>query len=99
MEKKEYITTSQLITLAKKHSGLTKEVLTDSLHALLAAVSESVDAGNIVSIDSFGRFDTRLEKEHVVIPPPPHNRPITVPERKVVRFKAYQNFLTYYMKY
>ena len=46
MEKKEYITTSQLITLAKKHSGLTKEVLTDSLHALLAAVSESVDAGN-----------------------------------------------------
>ena len=52
MEKKEYITTSQLITLAKKHSGLTKEVLTDSLHALLAAVSESVDAGNIVSIVS-----------------------------------------------
>ena len=99
MEKKEYVTTSQLITLAKKHSGLTKEVLTDSLHALLAAVSESVDAGNIVAIDSFGRFDTRLEKEHVVIPPPPHNRPITVPERKVVRFKAYQNFLTYYMKY
>ena len=61
MEKKEYITTSQLITLAKKHSGLTKEVLTDSLHALLAAVSESVDAGNIVSIDSFGRFDTPFQ--------------------------------------
>ena len=99
MEKKEYITTSQLITLAKKHSGLTKEVLTDSLHALLAAVSESVDAGNIVSIDRFGRFDTRLEREHLVTPPPPHNTPVMVPQRKVVRFKAYQNFLTYYMKY
>lgn len=99
MEKKEYITTGQLIMLAKKHSGLSKEVLTDSLHALLAAVSESVDAGNIVSIDSFGRFDTRLEREHLVTPPPPHNTPVMVPQRNVVRFKAYQNFLTYYMKY
>jgi|GEM_PF-513083 len=99
MEKKDCVTTSQLITLAKKHSGLTKEVLTDSLHALLAAVSESVDAGKIVTIDSFGKFDTRMEKEHTVTPPPPYNTPVIVPEHKVVRFKAYQNFLTYYMKY
>lgn len=99
MNKENLVTTKQLITLAKKHSGLSKEVLTDSIHALLAAVSESVDAGKTVSIESFGRFDTRIEKAHTVTPPPPHNIPITVPERKVVRFKAFQNFFTYYMKY
>lgn len=99
MKKENYVTTNQLITLAKKHSGLSKEVLTDSLHALLAAVSESVDAGKTVTIESFGRFDTRLEKEHTVTPPPPHNQPVIIPDRKVVRFKAFQNFLTYYMKY
>jgi nucleoid DNA-binding protein len=99
MKKENYVTTSQLITLAKKHSGLSKEVLSDSLHALLAAVTECVDDGKIVTIDSFGRFDTRLEKEHTVTPPPPHNMPVTIPAHKVVRFKAYQNFLTYYMKY
>ena len=97
--KENIVTTGQLISTARKHSGLSRELLTDSLHALLAALTESVDAGKTVTIESFGRFDTRFEKEHTVTPPPPNNTPVTVPARRVIRFKAYRNFLTYHMKY
>ncbi|WP_077195376.1 HU family DNA-binding protein [Prevotella ihumii] len=97
--KEKQVSSNELLQKAKERSGLSKEVLRQSLHALLGAISEVMDDGKSVVLDNFGSFDLRTVKEHTVTPPPPNNTPVLVPEHQVVRFKAYKNFLIYHMKY
>lgn len=93
------ISSKELLRMAKGRSGLSQDILRESLHALLGAISESMDDGNSVVLDNFGSFDLRTVKEHTVTPPPPNNIPVVVPEHKVVRFRPYKNILIYHMKY
>jgi nucleoid DNA-binding protein len=97
--KEKQLTSNELLRKAKERSGLSQEVLRQSLHALLGAISEVMDDGKGVVLDNFGSFDLRTVKEHTVTPPPPNNTPTVVPEHQVVRFKPYKNILIYHMKY
>lgn len=97
--KEKQLSSNELLQKAKERSGLSKEVLRQSLHALLGAISEVMDDGKGVVLDNFGSFDLRTVKEHTVTPPPPNNIPVVVPEHRAVRFKPYKNFLIYHMKY
>lgn len=69
--KEKQVSSNELLQKAKERSGLSKEVLRQSLHALLGAISEVMDDGKSVVLDNFGSFDLRTVKEHTVTPPPP----------------------------
>ena len=97
--KDKTLTTIDILRKAKERSGLSQEILRQSLRALLGAISEVMDDGNNIALDNFGSFELRTVKEHIVTPPPPNNTPIVVPEHQVVRFRAYKNILIYHMKY
>lgn len=93
------LSSNDLLQKAKDRSGLSKEILRKSLHALLGAISESMDNGKGIVLDNFGSFNLRTVKEHTVTPPPPNNVPVIVPEHQVVRFKPYKNILCYHIKF
>lgn len=99
MKEENVISTNELLRLAKGRSGLSLEILRQSLHALLGTVSKVMDDGQGVVLDGFGGFALRTVKERTVIPPPPNNTPVVVAEHQVVRFKPYKNILLYHMKY
>ena len=85
--KEKQLSSNELLQKAKERSGLSKEVLRQSLHSLLGVISEALDDGKCIV------------KEHTVTPPPPNNKPVVVPEHQVVRFKSYKNILCYHIKY
>ena len=97
--KDKTLTSIDILRKAKERSGLSQEVLRQSLHALLGAISEVMDNGNNVALDNFGSFELRTVKEHTVTPPPPNNTPVVVPEHQAVKFRPYKNLLFYHMKY
>lgn len=97
--KEKQLSSNELLQKAKERSGLSKEVLRQSLHSLLGVISEALDDGKCIVLDNFGSFDLRTVKEHTVTPPPPNNKPVVVPEHQVVRFKSYKNILCYHIKY
>lgn len=97
--KENQVSLNELLRKAKERSDLSQEVLRQSLHALLGAISEVMDDGKGVVLDNFGSFELRTIKQRTITPPPPNKTPIVVPEHQVVRFKAYKNFLIYHMKY
>ena len=87
--KEKQLSSNELLQKAKERSGLSKEVLRQSLHSLLGVISEALDDGKCIVLDNFGSFDLRTVKEHTVV----------VPEHQVVRFKPYKNILCYHIKY
>ena len=97
--KDKTLTSTDILRKAKERSGLSQEVLRQSLRALLGAISEVMDNGNNVALDNFGSFELRTVKEHTVTPPPPNNTPVVVPEHQAVKFRPYKNLLFYHMKY
>ncbi len=97
--KDKTLTSIDILRKAKERSGLSQEVLRQSLRALLGAISEVMDNGNNVALDNFGSFELRMVKEHTVTPPPPNNTPVVVPEHQAVKFRPYKNLLIYHMKY
>ena len=97
--KDKTLTSTDIVRKAKERSGLSQEILRQSLRALLGTISEAMDNGNNVVLDSFGSFELRTVQERTVTPPPPNNTPVVVPEHQVVKFRPYKNFLIYHMKY
>ena len=97
--KQETITSQELLRIAKRRSGLSQDTLRKSLHALLGAISESLDNNQRIALDSFGCFDLKTVKERTVTPPPPHNIPVVVPTHQAVRFRPYKYILLYHVKY
>lgn len=95
-KKSNVVRLNDLLNSAKMRSTLSKEVLKDSLHALLAAITENVNGGKVVVLDDFGKFDSRIVKEHTAMPP--SHEPVVVPEHTAVRFKAFKNFLYYHKR-
>lgn len=97
--KQETITSKELLRIAKRRSGLSQDTLRKSLHALLGAISESLDNNQRIALDSFGCFELKTVQERIVTPPPPHNMPVVVPTHQVVRFRPYKYILLYHVKY
>lgn len=97
--KQETITSKDLLRIAKRRSGLSQETLRKSLHALLGAISETLDDNKRIALDSFECFELKVIKERTIIPPPPHNTPIVVPTHQAVRFRPYKYILLYHIKY
>lgn len=95
--KQATITSKELLRIAKRRSGLSQDTLRKSLHALLGAISESLDNNQRIVLDSFGCFDLKTVKERTVTPP--HNIPVVVPTHQVVRFRPYKYILLYHIKY
>ena len=50
--KQETITSKELLRMAKRRSGLSQDTLRKSLHALLGAISESLDNNQRIALDS-----------------------------------------------
>src|SRR5574344_407342 len=97
--KDKTLTSIDILRKAKERSGLSHEVLRQSLRALLGAISEVMDNGNNVALDNCGSFEVRTVMDHSVTPPPPKNTPVVVPVHQAVKFRPYNNFLFYHMKY
>ena len=60
--KQETITSKELLRMAKRRSGLSQDTLRKSLHALLGAISESLDNNQRIAFDSFGCFELKTIK-------------------------------------
>ena len=97
--KQETITSKELLRMAKRRVRTISDTLRKSLHALLGAISESLDNNQRIAFDSFGCFELKTIKERTVTPPPPHNIPVVVPTHQVVRFRPYKYILLYHVKY
>ena len=57
--KEKQLSSNELLQKAKERSGLSKEVLRQSLHSLLGVISEALDDGKCIVLDNFGSFDLR----------------------------------------
>ncbi len=64
--KENQVSLNELLRKAKERSGLSQEVLRQSLHALLGAISEVMDDGKGVVLDNFGSFELRTIKERTI---------------------------------
>ena len=58
--KQETITSKDLLRIAKRRSGLSQETLRKSLHALLGAISETLDDNKRIALDSFECFELKV---------------------------------------
>src|SRR5574344_1376009 len=99
MKEEKMISTNELLRLAKGRSGLSLEILRQSLHVLLGTVSKVMDVGQGVVLDGFGGFALRTVKGYTFTQPPPNNTPSEIAEHQVVRVNPYKNILLYHMKY
>lgn len=97
-ETKNVVSNSQLLRQAKDRSGLSLETLGKSLHAILSVISENVKEGKEVRLDNFGRFKASVVKEHTVTMGFRGNEEIVVPEQNIIRFKAFKQFMYYYLR-
>ena len=53
--KEKQLSSNELLQKAKERSGLSKEVLRQSLHSLLGVISEALDEGKCIVLDNFGQ--------------------------------------------
>lgn len=95
---KNVVRNRQLLKQAKDRSGLPLETLDKSLQAILSVISENVKEGNEVNLDNFGRFKSSVIKEHTSTMGFRNNEEIVVPEHTIVRFKAFKQFMYYFMR-
>lgn len=61
--KENQLSSNELLQKAKERSGLSKEVLRQSLYSLLGVISEALDDGKCIVLDNFGSFDLRTVKK------------------------------------
>lgn len=77
----------QLITAMAEESGLTKSDTKKALDAFMASVSKALKEDGKVSLVGFGTFSVAVRAERTGVNPSTKQK-ITIPEKKVVKFKA-----------
>lgn len=77
----------QLITAMAEESGLTKADTKKALDAFMASVSKALKEDGRVSLVGFGTFTVSERAERTGINPSTKQK-ITIPAKKVVKFKA-----------
>lgn len=78
---------AQLIDAIAEKAGLTKADSKKALEAVVATVGESLNAGDKVALVGFGTFSVSERSERTGRNPQT-GKTITIPAKKVVKFKA-----------
>lgn len=78
---------AQLIDAIAEKAGLTKADSKKALEAFVATVGESLNAGDKVALVGFGTFSVSERSERIGRNPQT-GKTITIPAKKVVKFKA-----------
>ena len=78
---------SQLLTAIAEQAGLTKVDAKKALEAFICAVSDAMAKGDKVALVGFGTFSVNEKGERTGINPATKEK-ITIPAKKVVKFKA-----------
>ena len=78
---------AQLIDAIAEKAGLTKADSKKALEAFVATVGESLNAGDKVALVGFGTFSVS-ERSERTWRNPQTGKTITIPAKKVVKFKA-----------
>ncbi|HIX03880.1 MAG TPA: HU family DNA-binding protein [Candidatus Odoribacter faecigallinarum] len=78
---------AQLIDAIAEKAGLTKADSKKALEAFVATVGESLNAGDKVALVGFGTFSVSERSERTGRNPQT-GKTITIPAKKVVKFKA-----------
>ena len=78
---------AQLIDAIAEKAGLTKADSKKALEAFVATVGESLNAGDKVALVGFGTFSVS-ERSELTGRNPQTGKTITIPAKKVVKFKA-----------
>ena len=78
---------AQLIDAIAEKAGLTKADSKKALEAFVATVGESLNAGDKVALVAFGTFSVSERSERTGRNPQT-GKTITIPAKKVVKFKA-----------
>jgi DNA-binding protein HU-beta len=78
---------AELIDAMASHSGLTKADAKKALDAYIGATTEALKGGDRVSLVGFGSFSVTTREERKGRNPQT-GKEITIPAKKVVKFKA-----------
>ena len=78
---------TELVAKIAEGAGLSKVVAKKALDATLEAITNAVKAGDKVALVGFGTFDVTERAERQGINPATKET-ITIPAKKVVKFKA-----------
>ncbi len=78
---------SELINAIAEQAGLTKVNAKKALEAFICAVSDAMAKGDKVALVGFGTFSVNEKGERTGINPATKEK-ITIPAKKVVKFKA-----------
>lgn len=78
---------AELINAISEKSGLSKNDSKKALDAFISSVIESLETEEKVSLIGFGTFSVGVRQERTGINPST-KQAITIPEKKVVKFKA-----------
>ncbi|MBO8438877.1 MAG: HU family DNA-binding protein [Bacteroidetes bacterium] len=78
---------SELINAIAEQAGLTKVDAKKALEAFICAVSDAMAKGDKVALVGFGTFSVNEKGERTGINPATKEK-ITIPAKKVVKFKA-----------
>lgn len=81
---------SDLITKIADNSGLTKKDSEKGLNACLDSIQEALSNGGKLTLTGFGTFTVEKRKERKGRNPQTGDE-ITIPEKKVVKFRAGKN--------
>ncbi len=78
---------SELINAIAEQAGLTKVDAKKALEAFICAISDAMAKGDKVALVGFGTFSVNEKGERTGINPATKEK-ITIPAKKVVKFKA-----------
>lgn len=78
---------SELINAIAEQAGLTKVDAKKALEAFICAISDAMAKGDKVALVGFGTFSVNKKGERTGINPATKEK-ITIPAKKVVKFKA-----------
>lgn len=75
-----------------KQTTLTQKDCKLCLNAFIDIVNNSLRSGDIVNINGFGKFDVKTKKARVGVNPKTMQK-IIIPNKNIVKFKAFKNLI------
>lgn len=87
-----------LINVVASKAGTTKEQAGKMIDILFGCIGESLNKGEDVSVTDFGKWNLKTLNERKGINPIT-KKPIIIPSKKKVVFKAFKKCLLYSQKY
>jgi nucleoid DNA-binding protein len=82
------MTKRELVVRISEETGLTQQQVFAVVQKTLDCVTESLVKGETVEFRDFGVFEVKVRKPRIGRNPNKPTNTVTIPERKVVKFKA-----------